>query len=57
LDAARQEVARADVRAVAVRTDVADAKAVLAAADHVEDELGPIDAWINNESRHLKAAA
>jgi hypothetical protein len=39
LDAARQEVARADVRAVAVRTDVADAKAVLAAADHVEDEL------------------
>src|SRR4029453_10996508 len=39
LDAARQEVPRADLPAVAVRTDVADAKAVLAAADHVEDEL------------------
>jgi NAD(P)-dependent dehydrogenase (short-subunit alcohol dehydrogenase family) len=41
-------VARGDVRAVAVPTDVADAEAVLAAADQVEDELGPIDAWINN---------
>lgn len=48
LDAACREVARADVRAVAVPTDVADADAVLAAAEQVEDELGPIDAWINN---------
>jgi NAD(P)-dependent dehydrogenase (short-subunit alcohol dehydrogenase family) len=48
LDAACREVARRDVRAVAVPTDVADAEAVLAAADQVEDELGPIDAWINN---------
>jgi NAD(P)-dependent dehydrogenase (short-subunit alcohol dehydrogenase family) len=48
LDAACREVVRAGVRAVAVPTDVADAEAVLAAAGHVEDELGPIDAWINN---------
>jgi NAD(P)-dependent dehydrogenase (short-subunit alcohol dehydrogenase family) len=48
LDAACREVARSDVRAVAVPTDVADAEAVLAAAEKVEHELGPIDAWINN---------
>jgi NAD(P)-dependent dehydrogenase (short-subunit alcohol dehydrogenase family) len=48
LDAACREVARAGVRAVAVPTDVADAEAVLAAAEQVEDELGPIDTWINN---------
>ena len=29
-------------------TDVADWEQVLAAARHVEDELGPIDVWINN---------
>jgi NAD(P)-dependent dehydrogenase (short-subunit alcohol dehydrogenase family) len=48
LDAAREEVARAGVGAVAVPTDVADAAAVREAADRVERELGPIDAWINN---------
>jgi NAD(P)-dependent dehydrogenase (short-subunit alcohol dehydrogenase family) len=48
LDAACREGAGAGVRAVAVPTDVADAEAVLAAAEQVENELGPIDAWINN---------
>jgi NAD(P)-dependent dehydrogenase (short-subunit alcohol dehydrogenase family) len=48
LDATRREAVRAGVRAVDVPTDVADAEEVLAAAEQVEDELGPIDAWINN---------
>jgi NAD(P)-dependent dehydrogenase (short-subunit alcohol dehydrogenase family) len=48
LDAARGEVARAGVRAVAVSIDVADAAAVREAANRVERELGAIDAWINN---------
>lgn len=48
LDAAREEVERAGLRAIVVSTDVADAAAVREAADRVERELGPIDAWINN---------
>jgi short-subunit dehydrogenase len=35
------------VRAVAIPTDVADAAAVDAAAEQVERDLGPIDAWVN----------
>jgi short-subunit dehydrogenase len=35
------------VRAVAVATDVADPDAVEAAAERIERELGPIDAWVN----------
>ena len=35
------------VRAIAIPTDVADAAAVDAAAEQVERDLGPIDAWIN----------
>jgi NAD(P)-dependent dehydrogenase (short-subunit alcohol dehydrogenase family) len=34
-------------RAIAIPTDVADAAAVDAAAEQVERELGPIDAWVN----------
>jgi short-subunit dehydrogenase len=34
-------------RAIAIPTDVGDAKAVDAAADRVERELGPIDVWVN----------
>lgn len=48
LAAARDEAEQAGVRAIAVPTDVADAAAVDAAAERVEQELGPIDAWINN---------
>jgi NAD(P)-dependent dehydrogenase (short-subunit alcohol dehydrogenase family) len=43
------DVARAEVEtAIAIPTDVADAHAVERAADLVEDELGPIDIWVNN---------
>jgi NADP-dependent 3-hydroxy acid dehydrogenase YdfG len=47
LDAAK-EVVDLGGRALAVPTDVADAAAVEAAAQRVEDELGPIDVWVND---------
>jgi NAD(P)-dependent dehydrogenase (short-subunit alcohol dehydrogenase family) len=45
--------ARADVeaeggRAIAIPTDVADPEQVDAAAERVEQDLGPIDVWVNN---------
>ncbi|MGN6743740.1 MAG: SDR family oxidoreductase [Amnibacterium sp.] len=48
LDGAAAEVEAAGNRALAVPTDVADRKAVEAAADRIEAELGPIDVWIND---------
>ncbi len=48
LEAARKEVAAAGSRAVVLPTDVADAEAVERAAQAVEEELGPIDVWVNN---------
>jgi NAD(P)-dependent dehydrogenase (short-subunit alcohol dehydrogenase family) len=48
LEAVRDEVLRAGARALALPTDVADAEAVDAAAQAVEDQLGPIDVWIND---------
>ena len=48
LDAASADVEEAGARAYAVSTDVADATAVDAAAEAIERELGPIDAWVNN---------
>lgn len=48
LDAARHEAEAAGGRAVAIPTDVADAEAVEAAAARIEEELGPIDIWVNN---------
>jgi short-subunit dehydrogenase len=47
LDHAAVELRRFGVRVLSVPTDVADAAAVEAAADRVERELGPIDAWVN----------
>jgi NAD(P)-dependent dehydrogenase (short-subunit alcohol dehydrogenase family) len=52
-NAARLEAAAAELRCYAVSAlpivaDVAEAEAVEAWADHVEKELGPIDAWVNN---------
>jgi len=41
------EVEQAGGRAIAVPTDVADADAVFAAAQRVEDEVGAIDVWVN----------
>jgi NAD(P)-dependent dehydrogenase (short-subunit alcohol dehydrogenase family) len=48
LDAAAQEVRDAGRRALAVSVDVSDWLAVEAAADRVEEELGPVDVWVNN---------
>jgi len=47
LAAAAEEVRAAGGRALVVPVDVADAGAVEAAAAMVEDELGPIDVWVN----------
>src|SRR4051794_40134002 len=48
LEAVRDEVAGAGGQALMLPIDVTDADAVEAAAQTVEDELGPIDVWINN---------
>ncbi|HET7592895.1 MAG TPA: SDR family oxidoreductase [Rhodanobacteraceae bacterium] len=48
LESARREIELAGGRSLAIMADVADAKAVEAAADKVEVELGPIDIWVNN---------
>ena len=47
LERAAQDVRRHGVRALAIPADVADADAVESAADKVEQELGPIDVWVN----------
>lgn len=48
LEGARREVEAAGGRALVLPLDVADAGAVETAAQRVEEELGPIDLWINN---------
>jgi NAD(P)-dependent dehydrogenase (short-subunit alcohol dehydrogenase family) len=48
LGAARRDIEKLGGRALAIPTDVADWRAVEAAADQVERELGPIDVWVNN---------
>ena len=48
LKGARADVERAGGRALMLPTDVADAEAVDAAAQAVEEALGPIDIWIND---------
>lgn len=47
LHRAAEELKRLGVRALPLPTDVADAAAVEAAADRVEEQLGPIDIWVN----------
>ena len=47
LQAAAREVRDAGGRALALPTDVADPEAVERAAERIEQELGPIDIWIN----------
>ncbi|MFP5346385.1 MAG: SDR family oxidoreductase, partial [Actinomycetes bacterium] len=47
LDGAVQQIERGGGRALAVPTDVADYGQVEAAAARVEEELGPIDVWVN----------
>jgi NAD(P)-dependent dehydrogenase (short-subunit alcohol dehydrogenase family) len=48
LHAAAREVDQAGGRGLAVAADVADAQQVEAAAARIEQELGPIDVWVNN---------
>src|SRR3569833_606447 len=47
LEAAAREVRDAGGRALALPTDVADAEAVERAAEQIEQQLGPIDIWVN----------
>src|SRR3954451_21970002 len=47
LDAAAADVRAAGGTPLAIPVDVADSEAVFAAAQRVEDELGPIDVWVN----------
>ena len=61
-DEARLEEARALLaahggRVLAISADVADAKAIDDAADRIERELGPIDAWVNNAMSTVVAPA
>lgn len=48
LEAARREAERLGGRAIAIAVDVADHAQMEAAAARIEQELGPIDIWINN---------
>ena len=47
LEGARQQVERLGGKAIAIPTDVADADAVEAAADQIEQTYGTIDIWVN----------
>ncbi|MCX4744925.1 SDR family oxidoreductase [Kitasatospora sp. NBC_01287] len=48
LAGAVREAERAGATAIGIETDVADPEAVEAAAQRAEDELGPIDVWVND---------
>jgi short-subunit dehydrogenase len=48
LESARREIEELGRRAAVAEADVADAAQVEAAAQQIEDELGPIDVWVNN---------
>ena len=47
LTAAARDVQARGGRPLVVPVDVADAEQVFAAADRVDDELGPVDVWVN----------
>lgn len=48
LEGAKRDVERLGGKALILPCDVADADAVEAAAQRAEDELGPIDVWVND---------
>lgn len=48
LEETRQELAGLGVEVLALTVDVADPDQVEAAASRIEQELGPVDLWINN---------
>ena len=47
LEGAKRDVERLGGRAMAIPTDVADAKQVFAAREKIEAKFGPIDVWVN----------
>jgi NAD(P)-dependent dehydrogenase (short-subunit alcohol dehydrogenase family) len=47
LDAAARDVEAAGGKAITIPVDVADPDAVFAAAERVENEVGPVDVWVN----------
>ncbi len=48
LEETRRELQQLGVKVAAEPADVADADAVFAAAERIEQQLGPIDVWIND---------
>ena len=48
LNAAKKDVEELGGQAITIQCDVSDWNAVEQAADRVEQELGPIDVWVNN---------
>ncbi len=48
LEAAKKDIEDAGGRAIVLPADVANAEEVEAAAEQVEQELGPIDVWVND---------
>lgn len=48
LEAAKKDIEAAGGKAIVIPTDVAHAEEVEAAAERVEQELGPIDVWVND---------
>ncbi|WP_433005999.1 SDR family oxidoreductase [Kribbella sp. CA-294648] len=48
LSAAQSEVEKTGARAVAVQADVSDSEALDRAAGQIEEQLGPIDVWVND---------
>lgn len=48
LEATRRELEALGAKVMAVKADVADAAQVEDSAQRIEEELGPIDVWINN---------
>ena len=48
LDGAKKELDELGASSIAVPTDVSDATQVAEAARRIEDELGPIDVWVND---------
>ena len=57
LDGAATDVSVAGTRALAIPTDVSNFEQVDAAATRVEEELGPIDVWVNDAMTTVFAPA
>ncbi|HSK41593.1 MAG TPA: SDR family oxidoreductase, partial [Arenibaculum sp.] len=57
LDHVRAEIERIGGRALVLPADVADPQAVFDAAGRIEDEIGPIDVWVNSAMATVFALA